>query len=85
MTYTVLFKPSAKKAYGRLPLDARRRIASKINGLAQNPFPPGVVKLAGEENTYRIRIGDYRVIYDVLQERVIVLVLRIGHRREVYR
>ncbi len=85
MTYTILFKPSAKKAFDRLPLDVRRRIASKINGLAQNPFPPGIVKLAGEESAYRIRIGDYRVIYDVLKEKVVVLVLRIGHRGEVYR
>lgn len=85
MTYTVLFKPSAKKDFDRLPLNVRARIASKINGLAHNPFPPGVTKLAGEESTYRIRIGEYRVVYDVIKEKVVVLVLRIGHRREVYR
>ena len=53
--------------------------------LADNPRPRGVEKLEGRENRYRIRVGDYRVIYEIHDEVLLVLVVRIGHRREVYR
>jgi len=85
MPYTILFKPSAKRALDQLEGTTKKRVAAWIDALAANPFPSGVRKIAGEENAYRIRVGDYRVIYDVLHKKVIVLILRIGHRREVYR
>jgi len=84
MRYTVLFKPSAKRQFESLDASVRERIAAKISALAENPFPAGCKKLTGDE-AYRIRIGDWRVIFDVLESEIVVLVLRIGHRREVYR
>jgi mRNA interferase RelE/StbE len=54
-------------------------------GLAENPYPPGCKKLAGDEGFWRIRVGDYRVVYTVIQSKLVVLVVKIGHRREVYR
>lgn len=53
--------------------------------MARNPFPGGVKKLQGEEKIYRVRVGDYRIIYEVQSAVLVVLVLKIGHRREVYR
>ncbi len=85
MAYAILFKPSAAKEFARLPLAIRARIGKKIGAFAKEPIPPGSVKLVGEESAYRIRIGDYRVVYDVLHDHVVVLVLRVAHRREVYR
>ena len=56
-----------------------------MRGLANDPRPPGCDKLAGVENLYRIRVGDYRVVYQIRDEMLLVLVVKIGHRREVYR
>jgi mRNA interferase RelE/StbE len=53
--------------------------------LIQNPRPPGVLKMSGADNLWRIRIGDYRVVYEIHDERLIVLVLRVAHRKDVYR
>lgn len=85
MPYTILFKPSAKKALNQLECATKKKISARIDALAENPFPPGVRKIHGDENAYRIRVGDYRIIYDILHKRLVVLILRIGHRREVYR
>ncbi len=85
MTYSVIFKPSAAREFARLPSVIRARIAKKISALATEPIPHGAVKLVGQDCAYRIRIGDYRVVYDVLHDQVVVLMLRVAHRREVYR
>jgi mRNA interferase RelE/StbE len=58
---------------------------SEINSLAEEPRPAGAVKLTGSENLYRVRVGDYRVIYAVENDFLLVLVVEIGHRREIYR
>jgi mRNA interferase RelE/StbE len=84
MRYSIEFVPSAKRALSKLSLEVRRRMQVAIDRLALNPLPPGASKLQGEPG-YRIRVGDYRVIYDVEHRRLTVLVIRIGHRREVYR
>jgi mRNA interferase RelE/StbE len=81
----VLFKTSADRQLRRLPEDAQRRIVAETETLALNPRPVGVAKLAGGENLWRIRIGDYRVVYEIHDDRLIVLVLRVAHRRDVYR
>lgn len=83
--YKVEIKESALKSLSALPLRQQLRIRQKIDALAGNPYPPGHRKLKGEDCSYRIRVGDYRVVYDVLNDTVIVLVLRIGHRKDVYR
>ena len=83
--YEIRLAASAATFLRKLPLAIRERIGRAIDGLADNPFPSGMRKLKGEEHTYRIRVGDYRVIYDVVHEAVVVLILRIGHRKDVYR
>lgn len=83
--YAIQIVASAARALQKTPKATRIRIARAIDGLAEDPFPPNSRKLQGEEHAYRIRVSDYRVIYDVLQEEVIVLALRVGHRKDVYR
>ena len=83
--YKVSLKPSADRQLRKLPVAAQRRIVVEVAVLALDPRPPGVVKLAGDENLWRIRIGDYRVVYEIHDERLIVLVLRVANRRDVYR
>ena len=81
--YTVLILPSAQKQLNKLPNTVATRIEDKMMELEQDPRPPGCKKLKGRE-AYRIRIGDYRVIYEINDGRLIVTVVTIGHRREVY-
>ncbi|MCK4626743.1 MAG: type II toxin-antitoxin system RelE/ParE family toxin [Phycisphaerae bacterium] len=85
MDYDVQIRPAAWRQLKRLPKALQRRILDRLELLAKNPRPVGSAKLTGSECTYRIRIGDYRVIYDVLDRAVVVLVLKIAHRRDVYR
>lgn len=69
----------------KLPQVIRRRIAPKIEALTTNPRPLGCVKIAGTNQTYRIRIGDYRVVYEIHDDRRIVIIFVVAHRRESYR
>lgn len=82
--FQVIVTKSAQKELERLPAAATSRIREAIDGLSQNPKPPGVKKLKGEVNTYRIRLGDYRVVYEVHNKEVLVLVIRIRHRKDAY-
>lgn len=84
MAYRVEYKPAAERDLLALPPDVQRRIRPKIDALADNPRPHGVKKLKGEENTWRIRVGDYRVIYEIHDRILLVLVLRIRHRGSAY-
>ena len=63
----------------------RIRVTVKINALADNPYPAGTRKMKGDEHAYRLRVGDYRVVYDIIEDVVVVLILRVGHRKDVYR
>lgn len=83
-SYSVSIKPSAVKELEGLPIKDRRRIARRIQGLASDPRPPGCEKLAGDDR-YRVRQGDYRVVYGVDDVERQVLVVKIGNRRDVYR
>jgi mRNA interferase RelE/StbE len=85
MTYRVELKPSVVESLAKIPLSDRKKIARKIDSLIENPRPRGVVKLAGEESLYRIRSGDYRIIYQIQDEQLLVLVVRVGQRGDVYR
>lgn len=69
----------------RLPKQIQERIEKGIDSLAVNPRPPGAKKMKGFENMYRLRVGDYRVIYQVEDDVLTVLVVRVGHRRDIYR
>lgn len=83
-SFSVLTKRSAERELRKIPKEDLRRITTRIQGLALQPRPPGCEKLSGEER-YRIRQGDYRIVYAVDDELRIVEVVKIGHRREVYR
>lgn len=85
MTYSIDFSKVARKQFKKLPLDVQVRIQNKINELAIEPRPNGVKKLQAEENSYRIRVGDYRVIYDIFDNVLLVTVIRVKHRSQVYR
>lgn len=85
MTYRVEFTRRANKQFQALPVQVKKRIAPKIESLAQDPRPQGVVKLSGEDNAYRIRVGNYRVVYNIVDEKLQILVFRVDHRCDVYR
>lgn len=84
MSYRVEFTTAAARQVKKLPRPARDRILDAIDDLQHDPRPNGAKKLAGEQSAWRIRVGDYRVIYDVLDHELVVTVLRAGHRREIY-
>ncbi len=85
-SYRVLIKPSAAKEIEAVdPKKDRQRIVAGIRSLADDPRPPGCEKLAGEDDRYRIRVGRYRVIYSVGDGALLVVVVRVGHRKDVYR
>ena len=84
MTYTVNILRSAQKQLAKINREDQRRIISAIRDLANDPRPVGSKKLSGRD-AWRIRIGDYRVIYEIDDDELLVLVVTLGHRREVYR
>jgi mRNA interferase RelE/StbE len=83
-SYSVAIKRSAERELRRIPRQDLRRVVTRIQGLAREPRPPGCEKMSGEER-YRVRQGDCRIVYAVDDEARIVEVVKIGHRREVYR
>ena len=83
-SYSLVIKTSAERELRALPKEERRRIVDRARGLADKPRPPGNEKLSGQER-YRIRQGDYRIVYAIDDEARIVEIVKIGHRREVYR
>ena len=85
MTYTIIVTKSIQKDLDNLPNDIKARIYSKISKLSEDPRPDSVTKLKGYENEYRIRIGDYRVRYEILDKDETVLLLQCKQRREVYK
>lgn len=85
MQYEVEFATSAAQELRGLELQIRKRISTKIAGLATEPIPPGARRYQGAKDHWRIRIGDYRVIYRIEKSRVVIVIVRIGHRREIYR
>jgi len=85
MVYRIEVKSRAIKALAAISNPHRRRIARAIDGLARIPRPVGCVKLTGADDAYRIRVGDYRIVYQIADRIVTVYVIRIAHRREVYR
>jgi len=84
-SYRIEFAPSAYRAFGKLDPQIRKRLAPHISSLAENPYPPDAARLNSADTLYRIRVGAYRVIYRVEDDVLIVLALKLGHRRDVYR
>ncbi len=84
MTYRVTLAPSAVRQLRRFGPDVRRRIQAAIELLAVEPRPPAATRLVGGSGEWRVRTGSYRIVYEINDKELIVLVLRMGHRREVY-
>ncbi len=85
MRYKLEFTESARRELRALDGQMRRRISTKLTELCEQPLPSGVKKLHGLQDHFRVRVGDYRVIYRVDGNRLVVVIVRIGHRRDIYR
>jgi mRNA interferase RelE/StbE len=83
-SYRIEWKRSAAKELKSLPRDVVLRIVTTVEQLAAHPFPSGVKKLVGAENTYRIREGSYRVVFAVIASSLVIEIIRVGHRKDVY-
>jgi len=84
-SYRIEWKRSAAKELKRLPPEIIKRILAAVDSLAENPLPDGVKKLTGSRHTCRIREGVYRIIYNILSESVVVEIIKVGDRKDVYR
>jgi mRNA interferase RelE/StbE len=84
MTYTIVFSEEAAEQFARLPAAIKAKIAEKIDALAETPLPHNAKKMKGYDTLYRIRFSEWRVVYEVLAQEIMIDVLRIGNRRDVY-
>jgi mRNA interferase RelE/StbE len=84
-SYKVLISSSAEKRLKKIPKKDLSRVVNSIQALALDPYPSGCRKLSGEEHVYRIRQGQYRIIYEVKNKELIIHVLKLGHRKDIYR
>jgi len=82
--YTICIDRQAAKTLTALPPNIQRQIARKIDSLANDPFPSGFVPIQGMAGLYRIKSGEYRIAYKVEGKKLIVLVIRVGHRKDFY-
>jgi mRNA interferase RelE/StbE len=85
MAYSIWFTSRARRDLKGLARAVQQRLRTHIDRLAVNPIPAGAKKLHGDEPYYRIRVGDYRLVYQIDGKELVVIVVKIGHRREVYR
>lgn len=85
MAFRIEWKKSTRKDLRKLPSATVDKIIGTVESLAENPFPHGVEKLHGSEHAYRIRLGDYRIVYEVVAESNLVEIQRVRHRKDVYR
>ena len=85
MRYEMIIKPTAEKGLDKVPRPDRRRIVESLEKLRGDPRPAGVAKLTDKENLWRIRVGEYRLVYEIDDRRAAVTVLRVAHRKDVYR
>ncbi|WP_417367585.1 type II toxin-antitoxin system RelE family toxin [Glutamicibacter arilaitensis] len=85
MAYRITIARGAAKTFRGLHPQVAARLKDAIQALAEDPRPPGCLQLNGGDGELRIRVGDYRIVYDVQDDVLVVLVLKIGHRREIYR
>ncbi len=83
--YNIEWRPSTKKDLKRISKAEVYRIIQAVEGLSNQPRPPGSTKLSSSDSTYRIRIGNYRVIYEIHDEVILIEVVKVGHRKDVYR
>jgi mRNA interferase RelE/StbE len=84
-SYEIEFQPSVRKDFRKLSPDNASRILPRIEELAKDPFPSQSIKLKGSDRLYRVRVGDYRVVYEVDVDTCRILIYHVRHRHEVYR
>ncbi|ALE04754.1 plasmid stabilization protein (plasmid) [Arthrobacter sp. ERGS1:01] len=84
MTYSIEVRPAALRQLRKIDPGARRRIQAAVEILAETPRPPGAKKLVGGQGEWRVRTGDYRIVYEIHDDVLVVLVVTVGHRREIY-
>lgn len=84
MSYEIAITRRAEKKLSKIPLEYRQKIREAINNLSINPRPLGCISLKGREG-FRIRVGVYRVIYTISDQKLVILVVDVGHRRDIYR
>src|SRR5438874_2608068 len=85
VTYRVLFLSSAEREFVRLPKSEREKISIKIAALSENPRRQGSIKLSGKDGIWRVRVGNYRILYRIEDAALIVAITKVAHRRESYR
>jgi len=85
VAYTIQFKPLALRQLEKLPRDVQKRLSARIESLSTDPFPHGSKKMEALPDTWRARVGDYRFVYQVHRKVLLILVLTVGHRKDVYR
>ena len=84
-SFEIRWRSATRKDLRRIPRDDVSRIVAEVAKLIDEPLPHGSEKLAGSDHTYRIRVGDYRVVYEVLRDASVVVIQRVRHRKDVYR
>ena len=85
MAYAIEFVPSATRELRKLPREVQLKLNERIDSLSSDPRPRGSRKLKGTDELWRVRVSDYRIVYEVRDKALLVLVVRVAHRREVYR
>lgn len=84
-SYPIKWKTSAKKELKRIDKKIIPKIIEAVENLANNPYPQGCKKMIGSQSLYRIRVGNYRVIYDVFSQGIVIEVIKVGHRQNIYK
>ena len=85
MSYRIEIKGSAAKALKKIPKASRKRIVEKIDSLAESPPNPDTTKMKGDNPFHKVRVGDYRIVYEIQEDVLVILVIKIGHRKDIYR
>ena len=84
-TFQIEWKKSALRELKQLDRKIIPRVISVVESLSTDPFPSGARKLQGSDNTYRIRVGQYRIVYEIFQARIVIVILRVRHSKDAYR
>jgi len=82
--YRIELAPAARRQFKKLPKDIKKKIAKAIDKLETDPYPDGVKKLTNEDDLYRVRVGDYRIVYHISNKELLILIVRVRHRKDVY-
>jgi mRNA interferase RelE/StbE len=85
LKYRIEFKRSAAKALKKIPKSDQKRVAERIDSLSEKLPDPFTTKMKGDNPFHRVRVGDYRIVYEIHEDILLIVVLKIGHRKEVYR